>query len=276
MKKIISLFTGLSLSYVSFTQLNLVWAKNVGGTSDVLGQAITTDAAGNVYTAGVFWETADFDSTSSLASAGNYDVFISKMDASGNFVWAKSMGGKSTDIDLSIAVDDFGNVYTTGDFWGTADFDPGPGIFSLTSAGNYDVFISKLDASGNFVWAKNMGGPLFDVGYSIAVDGSGNVYAIGSCQDTADFDPGNGIYNLESAGSDDIFITKLNSSGNFVWAKNMGGSLSDVGHSIALDGLGNVYSTGWFYGTVDFDPSGKIYTLTSAGEDDVFISIFDA
>src|SRR5674476_671097 len=131
-------------------------------------------------------------------------LFFSSLQAQNvSLVWAKNMGGASDDYVNSIAVDASGNVYTTGYFLGTVDFDPGAGTYNLTSAGGYDIFISKLDASGNFVWAKNMGGASDDRGTSIAVDASGNVYTTGSFRGTADFDPGAGTYNLTSAGSGD-------------------------------------------------------------------------
>src|SRR5687767_11655729 len=90
--------------------------------------------------------------------------------------WAKSMGGTGVDNANSIAVDNAGNVYTAGYFTNTVDFDPGVGVFNLVSAGNEDIFISKVDADGNFVWAKSLGGISDDMAHAIAVDPSGNVY----------------------------------------------------------------------------------------------------
>jgi len=216
----------------------------------------------------------DFDpgsGTFNLTSAGEADIFISKLDSSGNFVWAKQLGGTSIDIGYSIAVDVSGNVYTTGFFYGTADFDPGPGTFNLTSAGYFNIFISKLDASGNFVWAKKLGGPSNNRGNSIAVDASGNVYTTGYFRGTVDFDPGSGTFNLTSAGNSDIFISKLDASGNFAWAKKLGGTSIDIGYSIAVDVSGNVYTTGSFEGTADFDPGSGTFNLTSAGSADIFV-----
>jgi hypothetical protein len=122
-------------------------------------------------------------------------------------------GGAGTDWGFSIAVDSSGNVYTTGYFQGTVDFDPGAGTSNLTSAGGADVFVSKLDSSGALVWAKSFGGASADRGQSIAVDSSGNVYTIGYFAGTVDFDPGTGTSNLTSAGSGDVFVLKLTSSG---------------------------------------------------------------
>src|SRR6185503_12423147 len=110
--------------------------------------------------------------------------------------------------------DGSGDVYTTGFFQGTADLDPGGGTFNLTSAGGNDVFVSKLDSSGAFAWAVRWGGTSDDLGRSMTVDGSVNVYTTGIFQGTADFDPGGGTFNLTSAGSNDVFVSKLDSSGN--------------------------------------------------------------
>ena len=259
---------------------NFIWAKSIGGAGNEVGYSIVLDATGSVYTTGYFSGTVDFNpgaGTFSLTSVSNDDIFISKLDASGNFIWAKSIGGAGYDYGISVVLDVSGNVYTSGYFFGTVDFDPGVGTFSLTSAGSYDVFISKLDAFGNFIWAKNMGGANVDRGASITLDPSGNVYTTGYFSGTADFDPGVGTFNLiSSASSWDIFISKLDASGNFIWAKSMSGANNDLGNSVTIDATGNVYTTGYFSGTVDFDPGVGTNNLTSSGVADIFISKLDA
>ena len=259
---------------------NFVWAKSFGGSANESGQSIEVDSSGNVYTTGYFQDTVDFDpgaGTTNLTSAGGYDAFVSKLDSSGDFVWAKIFSGSTyQEIGYAIAVDSSGNVYTTGYFWGTVDFDPGAGTTNLTSAGSNDVFVSKLDSSGNFVWAQSFGGSALDIGFSIAIDSSGNVYTLGVFRDTADFDPGAGTTNLTSAGINDLFVSKLNSSGALLWVKGFGGSSSESGQSIEVDSSGNVYTTGYFEGTVDFDPGAGTTNLTSVGSNDGFISKLDS
>ena len=125
-----------------------------------------------------------------------------------NFEWAKQMGSSFNENGRSIKVDASGNVYTTGRFYGTVDFDPGPGTNNLTAQGGADVFVQKLDPSGNFLWAKSFGGTSNDQGYSITVDASGNVYTTGQFEGTVDFDPGAGTNNLSSQGGEDAFIQK--------------------------------------------------------------------
>ena len=250
-----------------------------GSSGGDLGRSIAVDSGGNIYTTGHFRGTVDFDpgaGTSNLTSAGATDVFVSKLDSAGDLIWAKSFGGGAGNLAYSIAVDGSGNVYTTGYFRGTADFDPGEGTFNLTNAGSGDAFVSKLNSAGDFLWAKRFGGTQSERAYSIAVDSSGNVYTTGYFQATADFDPGAGTSNLTSVGSDDVFVSKLDSTGNLLWAKSFGGTsfdfpFEDDFNSIAVDGSGNVYTTGYFQGTVDFDPGEGTSNLTSAGYTDVFV-----
>lgn len=262
---------------------NLTWVKQMGGTSTEEGRSIAVDVSGNVYTVGSFIGTADFDpgaGTVNLTSAGNTDIYISKLDAAGNFVWAKAIGGTSIEDGKAIALDASGNVYTTGYFNGTVDFDPGVGISNLTSS-NSDIFISKLDAAGNFVWAKRMGGTGSSRGNSIAIDASNNVCITGVFRATVDFDPGAAAFNITASGVgnfDDIFISKLDAAGNFVWAKRMGNTIGDAGNSITHDASDNVYTTGYFQGIVDFDPGAGTFNLASASTTNsaIFVQKLDA
>ncbi|MEP7165116.1 MAG: T9SS type A sorting domain-containing protein [Ferruginibacter sp.] len=259
------------------------WAKSMGAAFADEGHSVVVDVSGNVYTTGTFRKTVDFDPGPGVfnlttAVGNNGDVFISKLDVSGNFVWAKSLGGGSEAQSNSITLDASGNIYTTGFFTGTADFDPGAGVFNLVSINSYSIFISKLDASGNFVWAKSMGGAANSYGQAIKTDASGSVYTTGTFQFNVDFDPNAGSFVLTAAGGqlvDDIFISKLDASGNFVWAKRMGGTLSDQTNSIELDASGNIYSTGNFGGTADFDPGAGTFNLTATSFVDKYVLKLD-
>ena len=258
---------------------NLVWARSMGDTLNEYGYSIGVDGTGNVYTTGHFSGTVDFDpgvATTTISSNGNEDIFVSKLDANGNFVWAKNIGGTTSDFGRAMTVDANGNVFVTGYFDGTSDFDPNAGTVNLTSTGLYDIFILRLDANGNYTWAKNIGGTTYDVGNSIVLDASGNVYTTGYFGGTVDFDPGTGTTNLTSTGANDIFISKLDGLGNFVWAKNMGGTANDIGFSIAVDASGDIYSTGTFGGSADLDPGAASFSLTSNGSNDIYISKISA
>ena len=164
------------------------------------------------------------------------------------------IGSTGIDVGNAVITDPAGNVYLTGSFKGTVDFDPGAGITNLTSAGAEDIFVAKYAPTGVLLWAKRLGGAGIDTGVGIAVDGSGNVFTTGVFTGTADFDPGSATANLTSAGLSDVFVSKLTSTGALGWAERLGGGGIDAGSSIAVDGSGNVFTTGVFTGTADFDP----------------------
>jgi hypothetical protein len=255
---------------------NFIWAKGIGGTSTDYSRSIALDLAGNIYTTGNYVDLVDFDPGAGTAMFyGNGNTFILKLSASGNFVWAKSTESNAPAQANDIAVDGNGNVYITGYFSPYGDFDPGPGTFTLTAVGSWDIFIVKLNPSGNFLWARSVGGSDVDQSFSLRLDVSGNIYVTGCFRTTVDFDPGVGVYNLTSSGDDDVFILKLNNAGQFQWAKRFGSSSSDCARSLAVDGSGNIYTTGQFDFTVDFDPDAGISNLTSAGGFDVFIHKLD-
>ena len=253
-----------------------VWAKRLRGTMIEDSYGLALDASANVYTTGYYMGTVNFNpgGTFNLSSVLNsYDIYVLKLTSAGVFVWAKSMGGSGGDKGLSIATDAAGNVYTTGIFTGTGDFDPSGSVSNLISNGSDDIFISKLDASGNFVWAKSIGGTGDDQGLSLTTDPSSNVYVAGSFNGSVDFEPGANYYVLSSAGARDIFVTKFDASGNFGWADRFGSTGDDAGSSIHIDFAGSILTTGYFAGTVDFDASSATYNLTAHGStSDVFIN----
>lgn len=256
-----------------------LWAHKFGGEGRDSGNSITTDAEGNVYTTRYFERTADFDpgpDTVELNSTGYFDIFIQKLDPNGNLLWVKQIGDVGRDETQSIAIDGLGNIYTTGAFTGTVDFDPGTETHYLTADGSTDIFVLKLDQDGNFIWAKQMGGTDYDEGFSIAIDALGNVLVVGLFSGTADFDPSEGTAYLTEIGTVyDMFILKLDGDGNFIWVKQIGGIGGEVPTSLDTDSNGNVYTTGKFYYTADFNPSSEIVNLTSLGSSDIFILKLD-
>lgn len=258
---------------------NNIWAKGIGGVGSELGLSVSIDGSGNIYTAGYFNNTVDFDpgaGITNLTSNGSNDIFIQKMDPSGNFLWANGIGGTGYDNPSAITFDASNNVYITGTFSNTVDFDPGVGTTNLTSAGGGDIFILKLDASGNFIWVRGIGGTDSgnDFGRDIHVDASGNIYVIGYFYGTVDFDPGSGVKNLTSAGGADIYFLKLDANGNYIWAEKIGGTGNDYVESFDFDASDKMYVTGRFENTVDFDPGVGVTNLTSAGSLDIFVLKF--
>lgn len=255
---------------------NFIWVKQLGGSSDDFGRGLDIDAVGNIYSSGYFQGSADFDPDASIfyqIATGLNDVYVSKLDANGNFVWAKQLGGFNDDYSYALALDTLSNIYVSGWFTGNSDFDPGPSAYNLNAFGGNDVFITKLNTSGNFIWAKQLGGIGYDICHGMAIDQYNNVYTVICSNATCDFDPGIGTYSLSPFGNTDVFVSKLNSAGNFKWVAQIGGTDFEYVESVDVSKSGNVYTAGYFNGTVDFDPSVNTYTLssTSGSLHDMFV-----
>lgn len=250
------------------------WGHGFGSAHNDVANDIVADSIGNVYVTGSFENTVDFDpgpGIVDLISAGSTDIFIAKFDSTGQLLWAKSAGGTEDDVAYGLALDHDGHVYATGYFNNTSDFDPGTSGYQLSSLGQSDIFVLKLDTAGHTVWVRQMGGISEDESTSIAIDKTGNILTTGSFSDISDFDPSAGIMNLSSNGQSDIFISKLDSDGQLIWARAVGGNGIDAAHSIATDEDESVVLTGFYSETVDFDPGADIHDLHSNGVKDIFI-----
>lgn len=259
---------------------NLLWVKQLitdtPSNRYIFPKSISTDAAGNSYIAGIFKGTVDFNPDSNanfILTAIEQYGFVMKLDANGNFQWAKKIGNDATPLlnyhsTNAVVSDALGNVYITGSFMDVVDF----GTTQLTSEGLSDIYIAKLDASGNYQWAISSG-TFYDEeeGSRIILDAAGSLYITGVFRGTIDFDPGVGVANCTTNGAADVFILKLTTSGNYVWAKGFGG----VGgferiNAIAVNGAA-VYTVGRVIGTINFDPNGSYYLTASPTHANIFL-----
>lgn len=321
---------------ISAQSISLDWVRQIGGTSYDIGDHVLTDQQGNVYTLGRFYNTIDFDpgpATYNLTSNGDYDVFIQKLDANGNFVWAKSIGSGSLDYVYGAALDQANNLIFCGLYGGTMDIDPGPAIDNRTISGIFgDMYVVKLNSAGNFMWGHTMGDTMADrfscvaidannnivlagLGFgtidydpgpgtnvvsggagvfvqyapngslnwvraiygtapnnepyttAIDIDNNGDIIAIGNWKDTLDFDPGPGVFNMGTAPLDaELYILKLNNSGNFLWAKRLNSDNYIATNTIKTDNTNNIYIAGDFANNMDMDPDPTVtYNLSGPG-----------
>ena len=274
--RIIYIIIFCCLNVFGFSQ-NLEWAKSIGSSDHDWYRDIFVTKNNDIISFGDYTASIDLDPGSGTAmhsNSGGADPFVQRLDANGNYIWSKSWGnGGYGNVILDVAEDKYGNLYFTGSYGGTLDFDPGSGVFNLTSVLYIDYFILKLDSNGNFLWAISMGGSDNDQGTSILVDENLNIYTAGVFSTTVDFDPNVGVSNLTSKGSIDAFIQKLDSSGNLVWVYGYGDWIADGVANLSLDGLGNIYVSGTFTGNVDFDFSLGVDTLN--GNYDVYVLKID-
>jgi hypothetical protein len=243
---------------------NHLWSKNFGDASDYqYAFQVAADGLGNVIVTGTFYGTVDFGG-GALTSAGGQDVFIAKFDAGGNHLWSKRFGDTASQYENDVTTDAAGNVIVAGYFLGTMDFGGG----ALTSAGNHDIYVAKLDPGGNHLWSSSFGDASPQSASGVAVDGAGNVIVTGIFKGTVDFGGG----GFTSAGDFDIYVAKFDAAGAHVWSKRYGDANPNYTFSVTTDGLNNIILGGYFYGTVDFGGGG----LTSAGLQDIYTVKFDA
>ncbi|MBW6513682.1 MAG: PKD domain-containing protein [Candidatus Syntrophosphaera sp.] len=248
---------------------NWLWARKVGGTGTELALDITVDTAGNAYVIGSFSSpTVAFGSTTLTRTAysSSADVFVAKINASGTWVWAKKLGGTGVDDGLSVAVDSNSNVYVTGAFRNTVTVETTPST-TLTSLGYSDIFVAKLSSTGTWLWARRAGGANPDNGNSLTVDPEGNVYVCGAFNsNSADF----GQFTLTNTGTstNDIFVSKLDTNGNWQWARKAGSTGTEAAYSITRDTANNFYVAGSFSGNAYFGDN----ILYSSGAYDIYVA----
>ncbi len=259
---------------------SLVWGKTIGGRNDEDEPHIKIDATYNLYVTASFQDTVDCNPNAGvfnvISQGAGRDMFITKLDSVGSFIWAKSVGGvASSVIPSSIDVDGLGNIYTAGYFDSEADFDPSSGgVFLMDDIGVSDMFIHKLDASGNFVWAKQIGGYNADAINSIDADISGNIYITGYIAGNALLNPNTTTWTAYH-GLEDIFILKLDGSGSYQWSSVIGDTQFQHANSIYVSPSAGIYVTGGFYtygGPIDFDPTPGVFGMqTTGGITEIFI-----
>ncbi len=237
-----------------------LWAKQFGGKGFDFGKDIVLDKENNIFIAGTFQDTISIDNKTFISN-GSSDIFTAKFDKEGTLKWLNFSGGKKFDYGNGIVIDKEGNSISTGFFQDTARF----GDTTLVSKGYYDVFISKQDSKGNFLWVKQAGGNGHDEAHGIGIDNQGNSYIAGYYDSDCFF--GNISLKVFNKEVDDLFIAKYNSNGILMWAKGAGDFTNDIAYDIQTDSSGNSYITGVFYGKLNL---GKVF-IKSIGSDDSFI-----
>ena len=254
---------------------NYIWVKTINATSS---ESISCDTFGNVAIVGWQLGTADFDPGAgvlSYSSVTSYpDAYSLKLDQNGDLIWANFAGGDKYDYGEDLVFDEIGNVYVMGRFQEDVDFDPGVGVQMFSCAGSQDIFIQKFNPAGELIWAKAIGDIYYDYGKSIDLDSSGNIYLGGYFQGTTNLNP-NGTDLFNSVGMADMFIEKLDSSGNFIWGGSFGGLLTDVIEAVCFDSEQNkLRTTGFFDNIADFDPTTGVFELENPDHRCMFTAQF--
>ena len=220
---------------------SLLWTRQIGTTDLTESNSVAVDGAGYVYISG--WTDGNLGGTNADKMP---DAFLAKYDASGTVVWKRQTAMGHIAYGNSVAVDGLGNAYMTG------------GIQLTLSGDEYDAFLAKYNSSGSLLWTRQIGTTKFDNSFSAAVDALGNAYISGFTQ---------GNLGGPNAGGDDAFLAKYNSSGSLLWTRQIGTPNNEISQSVALDGSGNVYISGFTYGSVGGP---------NAGYADAFLAKYDS
>lgn len=236
------------------------WVTKAGASNYDYGNGIVAAPDGSALVTGQFASFAAKFGSTTFNSSGNYDVFIAKISAAGTWLWAVRAGGSNIDESHAVALLPGGGAAITGIFTGTATF----GSTTLTSAGNTDMFIARISDSGTWTWAVRAGGATAETGTGIAAGSDGSIVATGSFRGTATF----GSTMLTSAGTTDVFVAKLTSTGDWTWTVRAGGTMDEAATGIAIADDGSAVVTGSIAGTSTFGST----TVTSTAGADVFVA----
>ncbi len=257
---------------------SLVYATFIGGSNTDAGWAIAVDNDGNAYITGIT-NSSDFPTTTGAFdtnyNGGYRDTFVVKLNPSGTeLVYSTFLGGSSYDYGNTIAVDGFGNAYVGGRT-NSANFPVTAGAFDTTRNGDYDAFITKLNAAGSaLAYSTFLGGSGYDTCAGIAVDGSGNAYATGRTE-SSDFPITTDSFDTTYNGNSDAFVLKLNASGSGLhYSTFLGGSNYELGWVVALDGVNNAYVTG-YTSSSDFPTTSEAFDRSYNGDHDAFVAKLD-
>jgi hypothetical protein len=301
----------------------VLWATNIGGAGSDNGRGITSDSLNNSYVTGRYASnpvifnsystissgTILVSSFGTLSTSGSFDAFIAKYNSSGQVLWATAIRGNSTENVYSISTDSLNNIYVTGEYASNpvifnsySTISSGTILVSsfgtLSTSGSFDAFIAKYNSSGQVLWATNVGGAGSDSGFGISTDSLNNIYVTGNyASNPVIFNSYSTISSgaivvssfgtLSTSGLIDAFVAKYNSSGQVLWATNVGGAGSDSGFGISTDSLNNIYVTGQYsttsvifnsYSTIS---SGAIVvssfgTLSTSGGNDAFVAKYNS
>ncbi|MEK6749239.1 MAG: putative Ig domain-containing protein [Pseudomonadota bacterium] len=266
---------------------NFTYAKSLSGVGASLPYI---DRNHNKYAITPFngWNIVDLDpGPDTVARSSSYTSgAVTKFKPDGTYAWSWDLGITQGNNGVTgIAVDSIGNVFITGYFVGTQDFNPGVGVDSRTSTSyTYDAFVTKVGAQGNYLWTRTFGGTGSEFALGIALDASDNLYLAGQFSGTADFDPNVGVSNLTAAGYTDAYLAKWDSNGNLLWARNMGASGRYTGGNVTNNyEPWNVmqirYASGKVYLVLQSDTNIDFDTTQTGGEfngSGYFVAAYDA
>lgn len=281
MKNIFFFLLSILISFPIYAQLGaqFEWVKTYSQNSPIGGVwSVAQDSEANVYSTGLYYGSSDFDPgvdefILNAYDSSAYNLYIQKLDADGEFIWAKTIGNQNSLIGNSqIIIDEEGDIIVSFSFQDTLDLDPGPdSSFVTPSTDGTCIFVVKLNSDGEFIWGNMLECSESSYVGGIKTDDSGNILITGGYIGTLDADPSDDVFNLSEAGAN-VYILKWDNNGSFIWAKSLTADVFGLSsNALETDSNGNVLITGQYRDTVDFDPGLSINNQISNGNTDVFL-----
>lgn len=256
-----------------------LWGHSLGGAGPCQALGVAVDDQGHLLITGGITGAADLDPGPGehLVATVNssMDAFVVKLDADGQFLWGRLVGGANNDLGLAVATGGDGHITVVGELGAQGDLDPGAGVAIAGGHGLKDAFVLRLDAEGNFVWGFAVGGPGHDMAHGVAVAADGAVFVAGEFRQTVDFDPGPGEALRSSQGADDLFLMKLDGDGQLQWVHGIGGTGSERARAVAVGPDGGPVITGRLTSDSDFAPGAEPQVVASSIFEDMFLAKYE-
>ena len=246
--------------------------RTISSSNKCLFNTMEMDQQSNIYFTGDFQGSIDFDNGAGsqiVNSSGASSMYLSKVDTGFNHIWAAGSGAGYSRVALSISSSGF--LYYTGYFSFTRDLEFGAGTQNFTSSGSSDVYIIKMDTSGTTHWIKTIGGVGNETSRALEVTPQENIQIAGSFFGTVDIDPSSNVFNVTAVGQRDCYVLKLDSAGSFISGASYGSSDYDEVYEILVPSENEFYISGYYYDTLDVDPTSGILNIISNGNTDFYL-----
>lgn len=248
----------------------LISARSIGSSGADFSNKVAIDKSGAKIIGGQFQGSLSIGNKT-LTTSASFSALVAKFNVSGNPLWAFNIGNAGNNLVTGASVDNNENIIVTGVFNGTADFNPLGAAKLITAGFSGAAFVAKYTPGGQLIWVKSVNGGISAC--NLALDSQGNIYAVSPYVSQLTFDNG---YILQLTGIRDVSLAKYAPDGTFIWAKSIGGNGAQITNYEVAARNDDIYFSGFFNGTIDFDPSSKVVLATDHGLEDIFLVRYDA
>jgi hypothetical protein len=251
--------------------------KTTGSSGEMEALKLLVDASGKIFIGGYYSGTVDFDPTNNSNqsySSTSREAFLLRISTTGTLEKVRTISSSNKCLFNTMEFDQQSNLYFTGNFQGSIDFDNGSGSQIVNSSGTSSMYLSKVDTGFSHIWAYGSGAPSSRV--ALSVSSSGHLYYTGYYNFSRDLEFGSGTQNFTSSGSSDVYVIKMDTAGATHWIKTFGGTGNETVRALEVTPQENLQIAGSFFGTVDIDPNSSVFNVTAVGQRDCYVLKLDS